>query len=800
LLSLPIEIAFMAITSVSELLAALAASGVLDEGQRAELPSLGSQFPEVLDLARELVRRGWLTVYQLKQFFQGRSDELVLGQYVVLDLLGEGGMGQVFKARHRRLDRVDALKVIRPQHLQQPDSLRRFLREARAAARLSHPNIVTIYDADEANGTHFLAMEFVPGTDLSSAVRKEGFLLPAEACEYVRQAAMGLQHAHERGMVHRDVKPANLLRTKDRSLIKILDMGLARLHASDDRQQSVGELTHSGVVMGTPDYMAPEQAIDSHSVDIRADIYSLGCTLYFLLAGQPPFPESSLTQKLLWHQQKDPEPVRKLRQDLPAGLETVLTTMMAKNPDERYQSPGDVARALVPFVSIGGQTRAETVSRAPSKEDADFSISAPSVGRSAASIGGQTTGFDGPSVLKPAASLGDATVGLPPSMKVNEATVDLPGRRPAPPTPSLNDRTRPLPAPPMEEEDEDEEPAPAQNWQSVVGAGAVIALVVAVVAGAVWFLNRPPAMAPAKEKTFTHHDDIVYSVAFALDGKRGVSGGKDRKVVIWDLESGTLEARLEGFPDTVNSVAWSPVEDLVLIGGKSKTGIPNKSLKLWDPNPGHLERQRSLAGVDVSITSVAFSGDGKLALTGGGTQTRPDLRLWDVKEAQQLHAFQGHEKLILRVAFSKDGRLAASSGFDQTIRLWDVPGQKEAHVIRDLSGRALCLAFSPDGKLLASGGEDKVIRIWDLATFKETGLLAGHSSDVLGLTFTPDGKRLVSSSGDRTVRVWDVASKREIKSFEGHSDIVTCIAVSRDGTRALSGSQDKSVRLWQLPP
>jgi serine/threonine-protein kinase len=280
----------MAVASAAELAGGLARCHVLEPFQVEELSRRpAGPFSRPEDLARELVRRGWATVYQLRLVWAGRGSELVLGQYVLLDRLGEGGMGQVFRARHLRLDRIDALKVIRPEHVASPHAHARFLREARAAARLSHPNIVRVYDAGESGGTLFLAMEYLPGIDLARLVQAAGPLPPGEACDYLRQAALGLQHAHERGLVHRDVKPANLLLAEEQGTIKILDMGLARLRPAEEEQSASG-LTESGTLMGTLDYMAPEQAMDPHGVDIRADLYSLGCTLYFLLTGRPPFP------------------------------------------------------------------------------------------------------------------------------------------------------------------------------------------------------------------------------------------------------------------------------------------------------------------------------------------------------------------------------------------------------------------------------------------------------------------------------------------------------------------------------
>jgi serine/threonine protein kinase len=304
--------------------------------------------PDLKQLAKELVGRGWLTVFQVNQINRGRAQDLVLDQYILLEVLGEGGMGQVFKARQRRLKRLAALKVIRKEYLNSISAVDRFHREAEAAARLAHPNIVAVYDAGEANGTHYLAMEYVEGTDLSKLLKTKGSPAPGLACEYIRQAALGLQHAHEQGLVHRDIKPSNLMLT-DKGVVKVMDMGLARLSSAKDGDTQPGDLTSSGTVMGTPDYIAPEQAMNAKRVDIRADIYSLGCALFHLLAGEPPFSGQSLTEKLLKHQIEEPSRVEMLRPGLPKDLPAVLRRMMAKKPEQRYATPAEVAEALQPF-------------------------------------------------------------------------------------------------------------------------------------------------------------------------------------------------------------------------------------------------------------------------------------------------------------------------------------------------------------------------------------------------------------------------------------------------------------------
>jgi serine/threonine protein kinase len=271
-----------------------------------------------------------------------QNPSIVLGEYEVLELLGQGGMGKVFKARQRRLDRMCALKVILPEHLKQPAALARFQREARAAARLDHPNIVRVYDAGEDRGVHFLAMEYLEGIDLAALLRQAGPLPVPLACEYMRQAALGLQHAHEQGLVHRDFKPSNVMLTRG-GVVKVLDLGLAQVCGS------TGDTTATGTVMGTADYLSPEQGLDAKHVDIRSDLYSLGCSLYHLLTGRVPFVGESVASKLLAHQMQEPTPVEELRGDLPDGLPAVVRKLMAKRKEDRFATPAAAAKALLPF-------------------------------------------------------------------------------------------------------------------------------------------------------------------------------------------------------------------------------------------------------------------------------------------------------------------------------------------------------------------------------------------------------------------------------------------------------------------
>lgn len=268
-------------------------------------------------------------------------------RYQIVERLGRGGMGVVYRAEHRIMKRSVALKVIHPRLIERPEAIARFEQEVRTAARLNHENVVTAHDADQVEGYHFLVMEHVEGESLDRLIHREGKLPVERACRFARQAALGLEAARQQQMVHRDIKPSNLMVTPD-DRVKILDFGLARLARQEPDLASTG-VTSAGVVLGTPDYMAPEQARNSSDVDIRADIYSLGCTLYHALAGEVPFPAGSIIETLAAHLERDPEPLGEIRDDVPAELAEVVCRMMAKDPADRFQAPSEVAAALTPF-------------------------------------------------------------------------------------------------------------------------------------------------------------------------------------------------------------------------------------------------------------------------------------------------------------------------------------------------------------------------------------------------------------------------------------------------------------------
>jgi serine/threonine-protein kinase len=346
----------------------LRASGVVDEDRLRRLLADLPATDRGRALARDLVDRGALTRFQAERILANRTTGFVLGQYVIQDLIGRGGMSRVYKAEHRTMGRVVALKILRKRVLKSGKAEDFFLREIKAVGQLIHPNVVAAFDADTREGRTFLVLEYVDGPNLGQLVETGGPLPVPLACEYVRQAALGLQHAHDQGVVHRDVKPSNLLVQRPAAgeegpgVVKVSDFGLARLRGSGT------VLVGKNVVLGTPDFLSPEQGRDLHSADIRSDLYSLGCTLFFLLTGEVPFPGGRAMDKLWRHATEAPRPVGAVRPDVPAAVAAAVARLMAKVPEDRFQTPAELAAALAPYAA-GGDLAWAPLSRPPAAEE-----------------------------------------------------------------------------------------------------------------------------------------------------------------------------------------------------------------------------------------------------------------------------------------------------------------------------------------------------------------------------------------------------------------------------------------------
>ncbi len=330
--------------------------GLLTSERQEELVS--RMYPQCRDwniLLSELVYREWLTPFQATMLAKGKGRDLRLGSYILQEPLGEGGTGRIFRAEHAKLRTPAALKILRRSQARNPVAVSRFLREIRALAALRHPHVVHAFDADYGGGRVYCVMEYVPGTDLGHVVRQQGVLPWEVAARYAYQIALALQYVSSVGLIHRDIKPNNIQVTPDGRAIKLLDLGLARFERWELNEEDAG-VTRVGTMIGTPNYISPEQIRDSRSADIRSDLYGLGCTLYFMLTGRAPFESADAVTALRKQLVEEAVPVEAIRPDIPPPLAAIVRTLMQKRPRDRHQYPAETVAALHPLVTPAGDT------------------------------------------------------------------------------------------------------------------------------------------------------------------------------------------------------------------------------------------------------------------------------------------------------------------------------------------------------------------------------------------------------------------------------------------------------------
>jgi serine/threonine-protein kinase len=853
-----------------EFIDALRRHQLLTSNQLADLVAGRSNSNETArGLASELVRCGWLTPFQVNQLFLGKGNSLCLGRYVLRERLGEGGAGQVLKAWDQTMERMVALKVIRPELLREADVVQRFYREMQVVGRLSHPNIVHALDAGPIGPTHVLVMEYVDGIDLGQLVRQCGPRTPAQALDYIRQAAHALQYVHEQGMVHRDVKPSNLLvRAADGGTtqsgnhnpcetVKLLDLGLARYQRTVSGEQT-NFLTPQGAVMiGTPDFLAPEQAIDFHRADIRADIYGLGCTLYYLLTAQPPFPGGSLAEKLARHQSAPP-PALPERPELPRALPLVLAKMLAKRPEDRFQTPLDVVRAVTALLEThntsaldellsfteGSSEPATVRLRSPARPSVEGTpprLSGRGISRrlllglfaGALSVGGTITFFwlrssrrvlEEPPHEPPIVPRDDLARWHAPGLEqvlgdyrsspwglVRAIAFDPKGNRlctggddgivrvwdlAAPTTPIIPQAL-----------DDHESPLLAVAWSP----------------DGKWLLsgsrggNLKLRRCDSKEvwSAAAAHPGGVHAVVFAPDGQSFATAGQDGTVKRWIIPTGSpqtallpVEARAVS-TQALHALVFAKGETLVAAGEDGRVRLGKPRARTWVELPDQSDA--------FPVADLARNRDGTRLIAGGPSSRKLinlyRMRVWDLSEAPRVIEKFAVTRVIEALALHPDGNLVAGASHGGVLfRRIGAGATTENSDAR--GGRSSAIAFSPSGAFVAVGYPSGASRVNPLVADK---LIRSHRGEILlqggavpavAVAFAPDGRTLISVQGDvmlagekapASVHIWDWRRGERAQEHLVIKEGCKLAALAPDRSHLAVASKE-AVKVWALHP
>jgi WD40 repeat protein len=715
--------------------------------------------------------------------------------YEIESVLGRGGMGVVYKARHLALKRTVALKMVLAGGHAGPHELARFRIEAEAAARLQHPNIVQIHEVGEADGHPYCALEFVEGGNLAGKI-KEKPLPVREAASLVETLARAMQLAHSRNVVHRDLKPANILLTAD-GTPKITDFGLARQVDTDS-----GE-TQAGQVMGTPSYMAPEQASGrAHEAGPAADIYALGAILYECLAGRPPFRGQTVVETLDQVRTQEPVPPSRLETSVPLDLETICLKCLRKEPEKRYTSAAELAEDVARY------QRSEPIQARPvaQLERAGKWVKRNPVVALAAIAVLVVTLLGLAGIVWFAYQAGEEAKA---ARKAEGDAQEAKGVADTEAKAAKEARDR--------EADRADELKHRLGVSNVILAGAAydnrdvvlaaerLEAVSAEQRGWDWHYLKQQVRGGLF--TLYGHTGLVTSVAYSADGTRIVTGGGSDQceAKVWDARTGMYLFDLKGLSPSGRAgvaavrVAFSPDSQRIVTAGGDQTA------SVWDATIGALRLElKEPAG---EVACAAFSPDGTRIVTTGNVLAR----VWDARTGTALVELKGHRSRVSRAAFSPDGKRIVTASFDQTVKVWDARTGMILLDVKGITSGHCSVAFSPDGTRIVTGRYDGIATVIDAGTGAVLLELNAHmrsqqslmfspsiGGGVLGAAFSPDGRRIVTGGGlsGAEARVWDARTGAELLDLKGHTGLVISVAFSPDGTHIVTGSLDRTAKVW----
>jgi hypothetical protein len=616
-----------------------------------------------------------------------------LSHFNIVRVVGRGGMGVVLHAVDTYLERDVAVKVLDPEVAKDELARTRFCREARAAASISHENVVAVHQVEHEEGKDlpFLVMELITGESLEKKLHREGRLSLREIVSIGMQTAAGLAAAHDKGLIHRDIKPGNILLEQSGQRVKLTDFGLAR--AAEDVR-----LTRSGLVAGTPLYMSPEQA-SGEELDARSDLFSLGVVLYELAAGEPPFNGKTPLAVLKRLTEEQPQPLRERNPDLPEWFVHIVDRLLAKNPKDRFQSAREVADTLEHFWA---KLKSSETLVCPKKKAAN-TLRAVAMGTAAGfltlMLGAVAVFFLVPREEKvpPPAHVFKSNAGPLWSMAISKDGKNL--------ALGADDGTVKFWDIAAERVDWTLNAHRAPVWTLALSAlGDYLATGSDDGQAKIWDLKTQ------EEVHSLAHTDGVRAVAFHPDGKKLLTGSRIGIVKVWDVRTGAEITKIDGHDGkSVVAVAFAP-------DGKTMASASgDKTIKVWDSISG--QEKLTLRGHESGVFGIAFSPTGRYLVSGSWDRT---VRLWDLDSGSQIAKFAGHTQDVWSVDFNPEGTLFASTGEDQMVRIWDVESKKEVGAFRGSTGAILNIRFSPEPGFIVAGGKDGTALMWSLANLNIT--------------------------------------------------------------------------------
>ncbi len=838
---------------LADFLEQVAVSGLLSSEQMSALRQKAPGFRgSSLDLAARLVQRKLLTAYQVQHLMAGRAMGFFLGKYKILDPLGQGGMGYVLRAEDTETSRSVALKLLPHEATRDSDRVARFHREARAAMKLEHLNIVQTFELGQEGQLHFIAMELIEGKSLKELIAQDGRLDPESAVNLIIQIAQALECAAGQGIVHRDIKPSNILVTP-RGTAKLLDLGLARF--SDPEATESGwlrTLTRTGHMMGTIDYVAPEQAEDPRAADVRSDIYSLGCTLYQCLTGLVPFPEGTYVQKLLKHREGDAVQPIQLVPHMDPELSLVVERMMARRPEDRFPTADVLVEVLEKF-STSPRRAADPVDDETANVSGEQSISA---------AGAASTGLE--HVLQSIADAADMApldklLLMRKRRRWSRKTVAacmavvivwvllagywnwaVSGRGTV--VVSLSEKPDSELVIQLDDQAVEIEDIGGQSIEMATGSHRITVSIPGYVNRSFSFeierdqrhdleIVLEPTAEKLQQRELTRLVSILDKTLSDRDDRRAFLQARDALRTLQLAFPGTNESsraaeKLKSLPEPIDALKREqiPADRLASSGTLMAQRLPKSVVAIL--GDGRLNHWTAVLCVAVSpdgryvasgdwselrlheietgrflrsfphvsrVASVDFNSDGTRMVT---VDYSRNGTIWDPRTGEILGSFRGVRGKATGVSYSPDGSMLAVAEVEQTVSLRDASSGKSVGELAGHGGEVVSIAFDDSGRLLASADTEGGVWIWDVATRAVKQRMVAHEGGARAVAFSPGSKVLVSCGNDGTVKLWDAATGANRMTMSGHVGFVNSVCFGSDEGTIFSGGRDRTIRIW----